>query len=302
MEKVGPFKQILNNFFKYKRSLGYKYNKINNYFLIDEILLKNKIYDLSDTKKIYEVLIEKETNENCKIRNYNCLKQLYKYLEIIGYKDLYLKEYKSKIVSDFKPTILTTKQLNTFFKTLDTYCKNSKEKEDYIYSIIFRLLYSSGLRISECLSLKITDYSKEKQTIFIYQSKDNVTREIPLSNSMNQILKSYISTKKNNNYLFEINNQKISYKQVSRIFKEVLKKLNFEFRIHDLRHLFSVTTFNNLFKKKYDEYWILFYLHIYLGHKNWKSTENYLQFTSSHLKKAVNQCSRFYRNVGEKDE
>ena len=300
--EIGPFKQILPKFFKYEKSLGHKYNNTNNYFLIDKILQKNKIYDLSDTKKIYEVLIKKEPNESHKIRNYNCLKQLYKYLEILGYTDLYLEEYKSKIKSNFKPTILTHKQLTTFFKTLDIYCKNSKEKEDYIYSIIFRLLYSSGLRISECLSLKITDYSKEKQTIFIYQSKDNVTRELPLSKSMNQILKSYISTKKNNTYLFEINNQKISYQQVSRIFKEVLKKLNFKFRIHDLRHLFSVNTFNNLFKKGYDEYWILFYLHIYLGHKNWHSTVHYLQYTSSHLQKAVNQCSKFYRNVGDENE
>ena len=302
MEKIGPFKQILPNFQSFKKSLGYKYNNINHYYVLDKILLANNIFDLSNTKKIFEVLVEKETNENRKRKNYNCLKQLYEYLKIIGYKDLYLKEYRFNTISNFKPTILTNKQLNIFFKTLDDYCKNSKNKEDYIFSILFRLIYSCGLRISEVLTLKNTDYSTEKGTIYIKKSKDNVTREIPVSNSMNKILKSYISNKNNNIYLFEINNQKISYNQISNIFKKILNRLDFKFRIHDLRHLFSITTFNNLYKQGHNEYWILYYLHIYLGHKNWKSTEHYLQFTSKYLKKAVKQFSDFYRNVGDINE
>ena len=176
MEKIGPFKQILPNFQSFKKSLGYKYNNINHYYVLDKILLANNIFDLSNTKKIFEVLVEKETNENRKRKNYNCLKQLYEYLKIIGYKDLYLKEYRFNKISNFKPTILTNKQLNIFFKTLDDYCKNSKNKEDYIFSILFRLIYSCGLRISEVLTLKNTDYSTEKGTIYIKKSKDNVTR------------------------------------------------------------------------------------------------------------------------------
>lgn len=303
MEKIGPIKQLIPNFVKYKQSLGYKYNNINHYYVLDKILLANNIFDLNDSKRIFEVLVENETNENRKKKNYSCLKQLYEYLKIIGYKDLYLKEYGFNTTSNFKPTILTNKQLNMFFETLDDYCNNSKNKEDYVFSVLFRLIYSCGLRITEPLNLKITDYSKENGTIYIKESKDNVTRELPLSNSMNKILKSYISSKNNNStYLFEINNKKISYSQVSTIFKKVLDILDFKFRIHDLRHLFSITTFNNLYKQGYNEYWILYFLHIYLGHKSWKSTEHYLQFTSSHLKKAVKQFNNFYRNVGDKSE
>ena len=193
MEKIGPIKQILPNFVKYKQSLGYKYNNINHYYVLDKILLANDIFDLNDSKKIFEILVENETNENRKKKNYSCLKQLYEYLKIIGYKDLYLKEYGFNTTSNFKPTILTIKQLNIFFETLDNYCNNSKNKEDYVFSILFRLIYSCGLRIIEPLNLKITDYSKENRTIYIKESKDNVTRELPLSDSMNKILKSYIS-------------------------------------------------------------------------------------------------------------
>lgn len=302
MEKIGPLSQYLPDFVKYKQSLGYKYNNISYYIVLDKILLANNIFDLNDSKKIFEVLVEKESNENRKKKNYSCLKQLYEYLKIIGYKDLYLEDYSFNNISNFKPTILTPKQLNIFFKTLDDYCNNSKNKEDYVFSVLFRLVYSCGLRISEPLDLKVKDYSIEKGTIYIKESKDSVTREIPLSNSMNKILKSYISNKNNNIYLFEINNKKISYSKVSTTFKKVADKLNFKFRIHDFRHIFSVTTFNNLYKQGYTVYWILYYLHIYLGHKDWKSTEHYLQFTSKHLKKAVKQVAEFYKNVGEKNE
>lgn len=300
MEKIGPFKQILPNFQKYKKSLGYKYSTIKKYYMLDKILSVNNIFDLSDTKRIYEILIEKEPNEKRKISNYNCLKQLYEYLHIIGYKDLYLKEYKTKIKTNFKPTILTTKQINIFFKTLDNYCKSSEQ--DFIYSVLFRLLYSSGLRVSEALNLKNADYSEEKETIYIQESKDNVTRELPLSRSMSQVLKSYKLYQQNNIYLFEINNKKITYNQTLLFFEKILTQLDFKFRIHDFRHLFSITTFNKLYNQGYNEFWILYYLHIYLGHKNWRSTEYYLQFTSKHLKKAVKQCSDFYRNVGDLNE
>ena len=304
MEKLkGPFFSILPNFQKYKKSLGYKYNNINSYYALDKILAKHKIYDLSDTFQIYEILVTNEQNQNKKISNYNCLKQLYKYLKNTGYrKELYFKEFKLEYKSDFKPIILTSRQINIFFNTLDNYCKNSLNENYKVYPILFRLLYSCGLRINEALNLKSTDYSKENGTIYIFEAKENVTRELPLSNSMNKILSDYKSHQVNNYYLFEINNNKISKNQVYTFFMKILNELNFKFRIHDIRHTYSVTIFNKLYKKGYDEFWILYYLHIYLGHKRWESTEHYLQFTSNHLKKAVKQCSTFYSKVCDDDE
>ena len=56
MEQVsGPFKDIIPNFQKYKKSLGYKYDSINNYIRLDKILKNNNINDLNDTKKIFNI-------------------------------------------------------------------------------------------------------------------------------------------------------------------------------------------------------------------------------------------------------
>lgn len=72
---------------------------------------------------------------------------------------------------------------------------------------------------------------------------------------------------KKQKFFFEINGKKVSYKKSKHIFDKTLELLNFDFRIHDLRHTFTVTNFNKFFDLNYKEDWILYYLHIYLDIK-----------------------------------
>ena len=41
-----PIKNILPDFINYKKSLGYKYDNTNQYYKLEKLLLKNKIYFL----------------------------------------------------------------------------------------------------------------------------------------------------------------------------------------------------------------------------------------------------------------
>lgn len=224
---------------------------------------------------------------------------LYHFLEKDGYKNLYLEPYYSKAKSSFKTTILTSSQINLFFQKLDEYCDNSIEEKSLIFSVLFRLVYSCGLRITEALNLKITHFSKENRTIFIEQSKENVDRLLPLSDSMYITLEKYekIINFNMQEYLFELNNEKISYYKVKKTFDKILKLLNFNFRIHDLRHTFAITVFNRLFDKEYNEYWILYYLNIYLGHKNFQSTEHYLHLTPKRYKMMIKKMDKTYESM-----
>ena len=300
MEQInGPFKDIIPNFQKYKKSLGYKYDSINNYIRLDKILKNNNIHDLSDTKKIFDILITNEENIKKKKEHYYALNQLYQFMNLIGYKNLYFEQYYFSSSSKFEPTILTSSQVKTFFKALDNYCKKLQKPECDIFPVLFRLVYSNGLRISEAQNLKVIQYSLEKQSIYIEESKENVSRELPLSKSMIEVFNQYEGLVNINQqtYLFELNNKKITTYKIDKIFDEVLELLDFKFRKHDLRHTMAVTTFNNLFDKGYKEYWILYYLHIFLGHKTFKSTEYYLRYTDSRYKKMLKQVSELYPNV-----
>ena len=141
----GPFKDIIPNFQKYKKSLGYKYDNTYKYYRLDKILFDNNIVDLKDSKKIYEVLVTNETNLNKKNEHYSALKELYKYMKLIGYDDLYFEALYFLNTSNFEPTILTKHQLKIFFETLDSFCKKLEYPKCYIYPVLFRLLYSNEL-------------------------------------------------------------------------------------------------------------------------------------------------------------
>ena len=295
----GPFKDIIPNFRNYKKSLGYKYDNINQFYKIDKILYENNIQNLNNTKLIFDILVNNEKNDLKKKNNYEALKQLYNFMEIIGYKNLYFETLYFNETPNFKATILTHKQLLSFFTKLDSFCKNLNKPECYIYPALFRLLYSNGLRISEALNLKISQISLENQWIYIEQAKENITRKLPLSSSMKIVLEQYYSkiSIKKQIYLFEINNSKLPKSKVDTIFKKILENFEVSFRIHDLRHLMAVTSFNLLYDKGYKEDWILYYLHIYLGHKSISSTEYYLQHTEKRYKKTVKKIAEVYPDI-----
>lgn len=299
-ELNGPFKNIIPNFIKYKQSLGHKYNNINNYYKIDKILYKNNIIDFKNTKKIYNILITEESNIKIKRKNYYALKQLYEYMKIVGYTNLYFKEIKIEKKSFFNPYIFTKKEINELFKMIDKYEYKLPNNEKNIYPVLFRLIYSCGLRVNEAINLKTTDYNVENKSITVSLSKNNVTRIIPLSKTMIQVINKYLRIFSNNKvYFFEMNKSKLNYCIVLNYFKNIVRKCNINnyCRIHDLRHTFAVTTFNNMYKKNYSEEQILYYLHIYMGHTEISSTEKYIHFTNESYDRVVKKFEYKYKDL-----
>lgn len=286
MEKLtGPFKDIIPMFQKYKKSIGYNYDNINNYILIDKILKYNKVTNFDDTKRIFDILVNEEDDLKKQKRNYFALKELYSFMNIIGYKNTYIEKRYYKLETN-KTQPLSQKEIDTFFKILDQYCKLNN---DNMLPVIFRLIYSSGLRISEAINIKNVDFNRKNGTLLIYKSKNDITRLLVLSNSMLKILDKYfqINDLSNNKYLFEKNNKKIDINYLEKIFNKITTIMGIKSKVHSLRFTFAVNTLNNLYKNKINSKEILYPLSIYMGHQNIKSTEYYLQFTIEYQKKYV---------------
>ena len=62
--------------------------------------------------------------------------------------------------------VLTKEELSTFFNA----CEN------YMYKTIFMMIYGSGLRVSEAVSLKIEDIDSRKMRIFVRAGKGGKDR------------------------------------------------------------------------------------------------------------------------------
>lgn len=176
------------------------------------------------------------------------------------------------------PEYLTEEEVG---KLLDV---DVKSPYDYRNKTILELLYSSGIRISELVNIKTSNYDSEECLIRI-MGKGSKERIVPLGdyavNIMNDYMNNYrpLINKKHTDYVF-INNRgdKISRQFIFKVIKkEALKKgIKKDISPHTLRHTFAT----HLLKNGAD----LRIIQELLGHENISTTQIYTHVTNNKLK------------------
>jgi site-specific recombinase XerD len=143
-------------------------NSINNYLVdLNQFLIffiNNKSINYNVEKYISN--LRKKNISNATInRKLSSLKNFLKFLhseKII--KDINLNIFESLNSSKKIPKAIPKNEINKIFISLD----NSNLANKNLYLIILKLMYLSGLRISEALALKWSDLSKTDMTLNIY--------------------------------------------------------------------------------------------------------------------------------------
>jgi site-specific recombinase XerD len=79
------------------------------------------------------------------------------------------------------PNILSKEEIK---KLLDT-CENLKHRT------ILTLIYAGGLRLSECVHLRISDVDSSRMTLLLHAAKGNKDRYVPLSVRLLELLRRY---------------------------------------------------------------------------------------------------------------
>jgi site-specific recombinase XerD len=134
------------------------------------------------------------------------------------------------------PAVLNQQEIKSILNP--KHCPNLKHR------VILSLLYSSGLRISELLKLRLEDVDFNAHRIHIINSKHGVTRYVILSKLMAKGLKAYLSHYPLGKYLISGHEKKRPYSasSVKKILVRTLSsaKINKHITIHSLRHSFSV--------------------------------------------------------------
>lgn len=168
------------------------------------------------------------------------------------------------------PTVLTKNEIR---KMLDATI-NPKHR------LLIELMYSSGLRVSECVTLKMDDLDIIEKMGKIKHGKGNKERYIILSNSLLEHLNEYMNTKKYQSpYIFSVKGSPISVRQAQKIVKEAAKKAGIKKRVfcHALRSSFAT----HLLEAGTD----IRVIQELLGHSNLSTTQIYTKVSTEQLKK-----------------
>ena len=140
------------------------------------------------------------------------------------------------------------------------------------HSLIIKLAYGMGLRVSEIVNLKIVDISSDDMTVRIEAAKGKKDRMVNLPESVLEELREYYKIYRPVEYLF--NGQyggKYSTRSVQNVFKNAMKraKINKQIGIHGLRHSYAT----HLLESGVD----IRFIQEFLGHNSIKTTQVYTQ-------------------------
>ena len=251
-------------------------NSINNY-LIDLkqfLIFFNRNENLNKNIENYISLLRKNNISNATInRKISSLKNFLKFLQsekII--RNINLDIFESLNNSKKIPKAISKSEINKIFDSLSRSDFTNKN----IYISILRLMFISGLRVSEALALKWPDLSKVDMTINVY-GKGSKERKSYLTREFIDVL---YSQKKGDGFIFNVKGKKISVRSVNQFLEKAYRNGLIKYKIssHVFRHSFATSMLENDADIRH--------IQKLLGHSSISTTEIYTKVAKS-LKKSV---------------
>jgi site-specific recombinase XerD len=155
--------------------------------------------------------------------------------------------------------------------------------------------YSAGLRVSEVVSLMVTDIDSDRMQIRIENAKGKKDRMVTLAKATLQILRDYFIEYKPTKYLFEGQHQHehLATRTAQKIFQQAYKSLQLPASIsfHSLRHSYATHLLENGTDIKY--------IQELLGHNDIKTTLRYTHVSKKELGRIESPLDKIMRQLSE---
>lgn len=282
--KIDEFESYLKFEKKYSENTINSYvrdlNNFKSYF-------KNKNLNEINKKDIekYIVHLNDKLDIRSVSRNISTLKSFYKYLKLNKYVDKNEMELiKNPKIRKSLPKVLSEDEVEKLLNI------DLNDDYDYRNKAMIELMYSSGLRVSELINLKVTDIDLNDDYVRVF-GKGSKERVIPLSEYAKEALEKYILNHRKemfkngqNDYLFLNNHGKNMTRQgFFKILKKIAREkgIKTEFSPHTLRHSFAT----HLLKYGAD----LRSIQELLGHSDISSTQIYTHVTNERLQNSYQE-------------
>lgn len=304
---VGEFKELLDDFIEYKRSLGFKYeNERENFRRFSEYTSQHKVKDKCLSRELVLGWTARKKGESVKTWEHRASnsRQFALFLQNRGYEAYTpIKHYKVRR-DEYVPYIFTHEEVRRFFQAVDTIKPHPKTIKHHAFPLLFRLLYCCGLRISEVCRLKISDVDFFRGTLFISASKFNQDRLVPMSASLASMFIKYhdlfnLNNRTGDRYFRNKSGTPLKHDYVYREYRKLLWRAGISHggkgkgpRLHDFRHTFCVHTLARQALEEVDLYTALPILSVYLGHKSVAATQRYLRLTTEAYPALIERVSK----------
>ena len=292
----GPFKKNIQDFITLKQSLGYDYfTEAQHLKRFDAFTADIYSSATSLTKDIVMAWCTKKAHEKQQTlcSRASIIRQFGIYMNTLDERAYVIPKNYFKSGQQYTPYIYTHDELNRFFKETDRcdYCSECPYRH-LIMPILFRMIYSCGLRVSEARSLKVNDIDLDHGILTIHQSKNDISRLVPMTEAMRKKCQAYSDevhlTSRGDDYYFQIKNGRpLTHSNVYKNFRKFLFRAGISHggkgvgpRIHDFRHTFAVHCLKKWSLENRDLMVYLPILRTYLGHASFNETAYYLRMTA----------------------
>lgn len=188
------------------------------------------------------------------------------YVEVLE-KDIF-KRIKHPKLEKKLPVVLTKDEI----KRMIDLTKNKKHR------LLLELLYSTGLRVSEAVNIRLKDIQVDEKKAFVKYGKGKKERFVKLSNKFIQHFKSYVKKRKTTSiYLFKSRKGSITTRQAQRIVKNAALRANIAKKVfcHALRSTFATHLLDSGVDVRI--------IQELLGHSRLSTTERYTKVSKERL-------------------
>lgn len=218
----------------------------------------------------------------------------------------------------FVPYVFGRDEISALFAVADAYeltCHNKPtiNMENCIRCMI-KVLYCTGMRVSEVCYLKVSEVDLQKRLIYINHAKNDNHRIVTISESLLKEIQRYLDETSEHHstgrYFFdsgsEFKDGQVSSKCVYSYFRRYLNLAGIEHkgrgfgpRLHDLRMTFAVHSLKKLTETVADVNACLTYLSTYMGHQSLQETQDYLWLSNDLFKPTLAKMESYTSFISE---
>lgn len=293
-------KILIKKYVEYRRSFGEKFLAAETTLLHFCRLLGNINLKNITPAKVKRYLYGTGPVTTSWFRKYSALNGLYSFGVSRGYvSHSPLPTTLPKQPPLFVPYVYTREELRKILRAASQV--TSKHVHAQTIRMLFLLLYGTGIRLNEALTLTTDDVDQDAAVITIHQTKFYKSRLVPFGTQLAKIIRVYFiwytrifGNRECSPFLSDRNGIQIKRHAMTDFYPRIRKKAGikrtdggkYQPRLHDIRHTFAVHRLVSWYKEGANVQMLLPFLSTYLGHTTLAATSVYLSMTDDLLQEA----------------